>query len=66
MNNEVYMGKMPLSWQTNKKIKTITLNVTDDCNLACTYCYFTNKSSCRKMTFEIARKAVDFILSYLF
>ena len=60
---DVYMGTTPMGWQAHKFIKTITFNVTDDCNLACTYCYFVNKSSHSKMTIEIAKKAVDYILT---
>ena len=42
--------------------KTITLQVTEDCNLACTYCYQINKSPA-KMSFETAKKFIDLILS---
>jgi len=59
---DVYMGTMPTKWMSSKNIKTITFNVTDDCNLACTYCYFIHKSSCSKMDFSTAKKAVDYIL----
>ena len=62
MNKKVYMGTGVESWMSNKKIKYITFNVTDDCNLACTYCYFTHKTNKKVMSFEIARKAIDAIL----
>jgi uncharacterized protein len=42
--------------------KNITFIVTEDCNLACKYCYLTGKNSKNKMSFEIAKKAVDFFL----
>ncbi len=58
---EVAMGKMPPLW-TDGKAKSITLCVTEDCNLACKYCYMTGKNHKKKMTFETARKAVDFFL----
>lgn len=57
------MGTMPATWMSSKRIKTITFSVTDDCNLACTYCYFLHKNSCHKMTFTVAKNAVDYILA---
>lgn len=42
-------------------VKTITLQVTDDCCLNCSYCYQTNKSH-HIMSFETARKLVDSVL----
>lgn len=59
---EVYMGNNPKTWNKNKKIKYITFCVTDSCNLACTYCYFTHKSDKRRMNFETACRAIDKIL----
>ena len=38
--------------------KSVTFQVTDACNLACTYCYQINKGT-RKMSFETAKKFVD-------
>lgn len=45
--------------------KTVTFQVTDTCNLACTYCYQINKGV-NAMTFETAKKFIDtiFIDSY--
>ncbi len=54
---------MPVAWGAEKKIKNITFSITDECNLRCTYCYFTHKNHKNKMTFDIAKKAVDDILS---
>lgn len=59
----VYMGTLIKGWMNSLSIKYVTFAVTDDCNLACKYCYFTHKSSCNKMTFETAKKAIDYILS---
>lgn len=59
--SDIKMGSMPKMW--NEKAKTITFCVTEDCNLACTYCYLTGKNSKNRMTFEIAKQAVDYILS---
>lgn len=45
----------------SKLARTCTFQVTDDCNLACTYCYQINKGT-RKMSFETAKKFVNLIL----
>lgn len=42
--------------------RTVTFQVTDSCNLACTYCYQINKGV-RKMSFETAKKFIDLVLS---
>lgn len=42
--------------------RTVTFQVTDACNLACTYCYQVNKGS-RRMPYELAKKFVDKLLS---
>lgn len=42
--------------------RTVTFQVTDACNLACTYCYQHNKGT-RKMSFETAKQFVDLILT---
>lgn len=41
--------------------RTITFQVTDDCNLRCTYCYQINKGK-HIMDFEIAKKFIDMLL----
>ena len=41
--------------------RTVTFQVTDKCNLACTYCYQINKST-RVMKFEYAKKLIDMLL----
>lgn len=40
---------------------TLTFQVTEDCNLCCSYCYQHNKSH-HRMNFETAKKAIDLIL----
>lgn len=42
--------------------KNITFVVTENCNLRCTYCYECGKNQTKRMTKEVARKAVDTIL----
>lgn len=43
-------------------IRYITMQLTEACNLYCTYCYQINKSL-NKMSFETAKKFIDLILS---
>lgn len=43
--------------------KNITFIVTKDCQLACKYCYLVGKNSKERMSFEIAKRAIDYILS---
>lgn len=59
----VKMGSLPGSWEgLDGMPKTITFCVTEDCNLACKYCYMTGKNHLKKMEFQTAKKAVDYIL----
>lgn len=41
----------------------ITFIVTEDCNLRCKYCYQVNKNNDNRMNFEVAKKAIDYILN---
>lgn len=43
--------------------KVITFIVTKDCQLACKYCYLIGKNAKEAMTYEVAKCAVDYILS---
>ena len=42
--------------------RTLTFQVTDSCNLACTYCYQINKGH-RRMSFDVAKQVIDDLLS---
>ena len=42
--------------------KTITFIVTKDCQLACKYCYLVGKNEKERMSWDIAKKAIDYIL----
>lgn len=44
-----------------EKTRTITFQITDDCNLCCSYCYQINKGH-HKMPFEIAKTLIDELL----
>lgn len=46
----------------NNMARTFTFQVTDKCNLACTYCYQINKGV-RRLSVDTAKKIVDDILS---
>ena len=46
----------------NEHVVTATLQVTDACNLRCTYCYQINKHT-NRMSFETGRKFIDMLLS---
>lgn len=49
-------------WQSGIA-KNITFIVTKDCQLACKYCYLVGKNSSERLSFEVAKRAVDYILS---
>ena len=44
--------------------KNITFIVTKDCQLACKYCYLVGKNSKERMPWEVAKQAIDYILSH--
>jgi len=56
--------------QLDSKLHQLTLEVTEQCNLRCRYCIFsenylmTRSYTSRKMTFEVARKAIDLFLDH--
>lgn len=43
-------------------VKTIVFVVTEDCQLACKYCYLVGKNSHNKLTLETAKRTIDYIL----
>ena len=44
--------------------KSITFIVTKDCQLACKYCYLVGKNTKERMTWEVAKQAIDYILDH--
>lgn len=44
--------------------KNITFIVTKDCQLACKYCYLVGKNSKERMSFGVAKSAIDYILDH--
>lgn len=51
------------TWQESIA-KNITFIVTKDCQLACKYCYLVGKNEKERMNWEIAKAAIDYILSH--
>jgi radical SAM peptide maturase (CXXX-repeat target family)/CXXX repeat peptide maturase len=41
----------------------ISFTVTEKCNLNCSYCYLPKKNSDNEMTFEVAKRALDYFLN---
>ena len=50
-------------WQSGMA-KNITFIVTKDCQLACKYCYLVGKNAKERMTFAVAKQAIDYILDH--
>ena len=57
----IYMEKKTNFWKEGRA-KTITFIVTKDCQLACKYCYLVGKNTKERLSWEIAKKAIDYIL----
>jgi len=57
------MKENSLPWKGGMA-KNITFIVTKDCQLACKYCYLVGKNSKERMSFEMAKQAIDYILSH--
>lgn len=51
------------SWQSGRA-KSITFIVTKDCQLACKYCYLVGKNTKERMSWEVAKQAIDYILDH--
>ncbi|MCL6451462.1 MAG: radical SAM peptide maturase, CXXX-repeat target family [Acetobacteraceae bacterium] len=58
-----YILGTPLPTYEGGQAKQITFVVTQNCNMACRYCYITHKNQRSRMSFEVARRAVDLFLS---
>jgi uncharacterized protein len=57
------MKQIDKGWK-NGEAKNITFIVTKDCQLACKYCYLVGKNEKERMPWDIAKKAIDHILSH--
>lgn len=60
MNNEIIKKGIGI-WE-HGVAKNITFIVTKDCQLACKYCYLVGKNEKERMSWEVAKKAIDYIL----
>lgn len=58
---KAYAAEYPYSSITEVAVPSVTFQVTEDCPLACTYCYQINKSK-NSMSIDIAKKAIDILL----
>lgn len=52
-----------ITWQDGIA-KNITFIVTKDCQLACKYCYLVGKNEKERMSWPVAKSAIDYILSH--
>lgn len=51
-----------ITWDQGNYLNA-TFCVTEECNLECTYCYMVGKNNFSKMSFDMAKKIVDFLLN---
>lgn len=70
MDNRTAMDKAPDNVMTRRgawrdgMAKNITFIVTKDCQLACKYCYLVGKNDKERMSWEVAKAAVDYVLDH--
>ena len=62
VDQNIIMGKIDPGYK-NGHAKLITFCVTEECNLRCKYCYMTGKNSFKRMSLDVAKRAVDFFLN---
>lgn len=60
MTENIYIPKG--SWKDND-LQIVTFIVTKDCQLACKYCYLVGKNTNERMSWNVAKNAIDYILS---
>lgn len=58
----VYRDKFNLTESTSMVALPMTFQVTEDCNLCCSYCFQINKSH-KSMNLETAKKVIDYLLT---
>ena len=73
-NNKPKTIKHPLTdymeYYLNHKMENLTLQLTQNCNFRCSYCVYGQETSLnrshsnKKMTYDTAKEAVDFLLSH--
>lgn len=55
------LGKQKNAWHPSEAMQ-VTFIVTKECNLRCKYCYMTGKNNEGRMSFEIAKDAIDYFI----
>ncbi|NEU05819.1 radical SAM peptide maturase, CXXX-repeat target family [Clostridium senegalense] len=60
MESNVRMGDF--SSYEAEEANSITFSLTQDCQLRCKYCYMVGKNNKNRMTFDVAKKSIDYIL----
>ena len=60
-NGNYLMGSGISQWKEGKAYE-VTFIVTEDCNLRCSYCYEVHKNEKHRMSFDVAKKAIDYLL----
>ncbi|MDO4629567.1 MAG: radical SAM peptide maturase, CXXX-repeat target family [Planctomycetia bacterium] len=59
--SEIRLKQKQLLW--GEQAQSVTFIVTEDCQLRCKYCYICGKNNFKKMTFEVAKKTVNYVLN---
>ena len=59
---EVLMGTLPRQFEDGN-YQSVVIQVTEDCNLRCKYCYMTGKNGFKRLSFDTAKLIVDYVLS---
>lgn len=69
-NESLLIEGLEQDWhQKSDKLGTLTLNVTDACNLRCTYCAYSDHYPFERshgksvMSFDVAKKSIDYYLA---
>lgn len=62
LNKNEYKKRTITGWENGNYLNA-TICVTEECNLACTYCYMVGKNNFHRMSFDIAKKIVDFLIT---
>lgn len=62
MVKEYYMGSGIKTWKSGRA-QTIEFIVTQDCNLRCAYCYQTHKNNKGKMSVQVGKDTIDYLLN---
>lgn len=61
---EAFGSLVARKYATNRlpAVRKIEMFLTEDCTLRCDYCFVNNKNHSKRMSWEVAKKAVDFLV----